>query len=284
MQFEDVLKDAYRDEFGRMAGMAMFPYFQKEIEIVCAPEVTPEYVQKTLGWLAEIDEKCMKEICRFASYYLQDELEHTSIGELMDEGAQHLESPLDVLKYMEFGLLKIEEPEDPNLPALNLGGGCDWREDEGIQCLIRDGQVIYLGLWNDCSVWGRHYGDDDQYLSNYVLYESREERKARTAERLKNKPLEQFCHLEIPMSSPIRKFVEMKLASMEECTRKEAWEKFEHTLLFEFMKDYPELVAENADFLYRCFCIEREKGPGDMAEYIETTCKWSFIEAKKSEG
>ncbi len=277
MQFSDVLKGADRNEFEQIEGKALFPYFQKEIDVFCSPKVSPEYVQKTLEWLSEIDKTRMEEICRYASYYLRDELENTNVGDLMDQGAQHLESPLDVLNYMEFSFLTIEEPEDLEIPVLNLGGGCDWREDEGIQCLIRNGQIIYIGLWNDYSVWGKYYLNDDQYLSNYVLYERREELRSKAAERLKRKPLEKHCHLEIPMNSPIRTFVEIKLMNMEKCTIREAWARFEKTLLFEFMKDYPELVAEGSDFLYRCFCIEQEQGPGDMAEYIEKSCKWSFI-------
>ncbi len=267
MEYQDVLQDVHQDEFGRTAGMALFPCFQREIEIFCDSGVSPEYVQKSLEWLREVDGKLMEKICKYASYYLQDELENTSVGELMDEGAQHLESPMDVLNYMEFSFLNIEMPENPNLPVLNLGGGCDWRE-EGLQCLIVDWKVVYLGSWNDYSVWWTHYLDDDQYLSNYVLYERRAELQAKVAERLKQEPPEPFPHLEIPMNAPIRKFVEFDLALMEKCTSKEAWTKIENMLLFEFMKDYPKLLEESFDFLYCCYCIERDRGPGDMAQHL----------------
>ena len=278
MRWEDVLRDAQRDKFGNMVGKALFPYFQTDIEVACEPEVTPEYASRSLAWLGELGGERMKEICRYASFYLQDQLECTSVGELLDEGVQDLKGPLDILEYMGFHTLDIENPEDPELPVLNLGGWCDWQEDEGLQCLIKDWKVLYLGTWNDCSVWQSHYLNDDQYLSNYVLYERRAELQAKAAERLKSSPPEPFPHLEIPMSSPIRKFVEFKLALTEQCSSKEAWTRLENTLLFEFMRDYPKLAEESFDFLYRCFCIERDEGGADMAGFLAEQRDYLFTD------
>lgn len=276
MRYGNVLRDALEDEFGNIVGKALFPYFQKEIELVCAPGVSPEYVRKSLEWLGQLDGKRMEEICRYASYYLQDELENTGVGELLDEGVQHLKGPLDILQYMDFCTLDIEAPKDPALPVLNLGGWCAWREDEGLQCLLRDWKVVYLGAWDNCSVWQSYYLDDDQYLSNYVLYERRDELRAKAAERLRNAPPEPLPHLEIPMNSPIRKFVEFKLAAMERCGSREAWAKFENTLLFSFMQDYPKLAEESFDFLYRSFCMERDESSGDMAGFLAEHCDYLF--------
>lgn len=277
MTFDEVLIGAEENAFGQMCGFAPFPYFQRNIEVSCGEGVTPEYAAKSLQWLAEVDDALMREICQYALYYLQDTLEATSIGDLLDEDIQHIREPLEILRYMEFGTLDIDAPEDPDLPVLNLGGGCDWQEDEGLQCLIREGHVIYLGSWNGLDIWHSPCLYEEDYLCNYVFYPRREELRARAAERLAQQPVKVIPHLEIPLNSPIRRFVEGALARLEGCTAEEAWAKIEGTLLFEFLQDYPQLLEESDAFKYRCFCIERERGPGDMAQYIEEHCKWDLF-------
>lgn len=185
LRFEDILINAGIDESGRVTGYAEFPYFHKQIEVTCDEGVTAEYVAQSIRWLAEVDEALVREICQYALYYLQDELESTSKGELQGQDIQHIQEPLEVLLYMEFDSLDIKIPKEPEIPVLNLSGGCDWQEDEGLQCLIKNGRVVCMGSWNDEDVWDERLLNDDKYLSNYVLYPKREELRQKAAERLK---------------------------------------------------------------------------------------------------
>ncbi len=77
-----LLKNSYKNEFGETEGTAFFPYFNKEITVICRKGVSPEYAQKCLKYLAEIDEGFILQICKCAEFYLKDTLENTSIGEL----------------------------------------------------------------------------------------------------------------------------------------------------------------------------------------------------------
>ncbi len=272
MQFEDILIGAGEDEFGNMCGFAPFPYFQRNIEVTCEDGVTPEYAAKSLQWLAQVDEALIREICQYACYYLQDTLERTSVGELLDEEIQHIQDPMEILRYMDLGMLHISEPLDPGIPVLNLSGGCDWREDEGLQCLIREGRTVYLGSWNDLDIWRSPCLGEENYLFNYIYYPRRDELRARTAERLAEHPVKVIPHLEIPMSSPLRHFIEGPFARLEGCSEEEAWARIENTLLFEFLQEYPRLMEESDLFRHRCFCMERDQGPGEMAQYLAEHC------------
>lgn len=272
MQFEDILIGAGEDEFGNMCGFAPFPYFQRNIEVTCEDGVTPEYAAKSLQWLAQVDEALIREICQYACYYLQDTLERTSVGELLDEEIQHIQDPMEILRYMDLGMLHISEPLDPGIPVLNLSGGCDWREDEGLQCLIREGRTVYLGSWSDLDIWRSPCLGEENYLFNYIYYPRRDELRARTAERLAEHPVKVIPHLEIPMSSPLRHFIEGPFARLEGCSAEEAWARIENTLLFEFLQEYPRLMEESDLFWHRCFCMERDQGPGEMAQYLAEHC------------
>ncbi len=272
MQFEDILIGAGEDEFGNMCGFAPFPYFQRNIEVTCEDGVTPEYAAKSLQWLAQVDEALIREICQYACYYLQDTLERTSVGELLDEEIQHIQDPMEILRYMDLGMLHISEPLDPGIPVLNLSGGCDWREDEGLQCLIREGRTVYLGSWSDLDIWRSPCLGEENYLFNYIYYPRRDELRTRTAERLAEHPVKVIPHLEIPMSSPLRHFIEGPFARLEGCSEEEAWARIENTLLFEFLQEYPRLMEESDLFRHRCFCMERDQGPGEMAQYLAEHC------------
>ena len=272
MQFEDILIGAGEDEFGNMCGFAPFPYFQRNIEVTCEDGVTPEYAAKSLQWLAQVDEALIREICQYACYYLQDTLECTSVGELLDEEIQHIQDPMEILRYMDLGMLHISEPLDPGIPVLNLSGGCDWREDECLQCLIREGRTVYLGSWSDLDIWRSPCLGEENYLFNYIYYPRRDELRTRTAERLAEHPVKVIPHLEIPMSSPLRHFIEGPFARLEGCSEEEAWARIENTLLFEFLQEYPRLMEESDLFRHRCFCMERDQGPGEMAQYLAEHC------------
>ena len=272
MQFEDILIGAGEDEFGNMCGFAPFPYFQRNIEVTCEDGVTPEYAAKSLQWLAQVDEALIREICQYACYYLQDTLERTSVGELLDEEIQHIQDPMEILRYMDLGMLHISEPLDPGIPVLNLSGGCDWREDEGLQCLIREGRTVYLGSWSDLDIWRSPCLGEENYLFNYIYYPRRDELRARAAEHLAEHPVKVIPHLEIPMSSPLRHFIEGPFARLEGCSAEEAWARIENTLLFEFLQEYPRLMEESDLFRHRCFCMERDQGPGEMAQYLAEHC------------
>lgn len=268
LRFEDILINVGTDEFDRVTGYAEFPYFHKQIEVICDEGVTAEYAARSIGWLAEVDEALVREICQYALYYLQEELESTSKGELLDEDIQHIREPLEVLRYMEFGSLDIKVPREPGTPVLNLSGSCDWQEDEGLHCLIKNGRVVYMGSWNDEDVWDERLLNDDRYLSNYVLYPQREALRQKAAERLKQNPPKKIPHLEFAMNSPVRKFVEFLLAGAEHCTPEEAWAKLEKTRLMVLLQEDSSLAREDASLLYRCYCMERDLGAVDMEIYL----------------
>ncbi len=268
LRFEDILINAGIDEFDRVTGYVEFPYFHKQIEVICDEGVTAEYAAQSIRWLAEVDEALVREICQYALYYLQDELESTSIGELLPEDIQHIQEPLEVLRYMEFGSLDIKIPKDSEIPVLNLSGGCDWQEDEGLHCLIKNGHVVYMGSWNDEDVWDERLLNDDNYLFNYVLYPQREVLQQKVAERLKQNPPKKIPHLEFAMNSPVRKFVEFLLAGAEHCTPEEAWAKLDGTRLMVLLQEDSSLAWEDASLLYRCYCMERDLGAVDMEVYL----------------
>jgi len=280
-----LLKNSYKNEFGETEGTAFFPYFNKEITVICREGVPSAYMEKCLKYLEEADEELILQICKYAEFYLKDTLENTSIGELYyDEGEPFPhDNLLAMLQYFTFETLYIDTPPaftEDSFKVLNLCGGCDWEEDEGIQCLVKNGEVIYVGGFNAWSVW-RDYSKD--YIGNYVLYEKRDElRKIVAAERMKEDSwrIERFVGWRDRGLAAVHKleyFTDNILSAKENVDPKKATKILEETYLFQMMNEYPQLLEESIDFWYECYSIEKEKDIGELVKYISENCEWDLF-------
>lgn len=261
------LKNTYLNECNEIEGIAFFPYFKKEITVVCCKGVTPEY----------------------AEFFLKDTLENTSVGELEDGEAFSYVNPLDLLQYFSFNTLYIDEPpefidQSSEINVLNLSGSCDWREDDGIQCLVKNGEVLYLGDFEVLNVWSDH---SKNYYGNYVLYENLCE-KRRTWRKL---TVEEAREIDVGRTQrffdhwnakdrlkthKLKKFVDI-LASKEKLDFKNAIEVLEDSYMYQLMNEYPQLLEESIDFWYECFCIEKEKDIGELMAYICENIQWDMF-------
>lgn len=283
------LRNIYKNEFNEIEGIAFFPYFDKEITVVCRKGVTPEYAEKCLKYLEEVDDALIFQICKYAEFFLKDTLENTSVGELEDGEAFPYDNPLDLLRYFSFCTLYIDEPpesiaESSEINVLNLSGSCDWREDDGIQCLVKNEEVLYLGDFEVLNVWHDY---SENYYGNYVLYESLCE-KRKTWRKLTTEEAREINvgrtqsffdywnardHLK---THKLKNFVDT-LALNENLDFKGAIEVLEDSYLYQLMKEYPLLLEESIDFWYECFCIEKEKDTGELMAYICENVQWDMF-------
>ncbi len=242
-------------------------------------------MDKCLGYLEKVDERLILQICKYAENYLNDILINTSIGELYydeEEPFPH-DDLLGMLQYFSFEILYIDEPPqsmNASFEVLNLYGGCDWQEDEGIQCLVKKGEVIFLGGYNNFSVW-KDYSKD--YIGNYVLYEKRSEFSKIAAKQIQDKDnwkSERFTRWIDKGIATVHKlecFADEILAVREDMEPKKATIIFEDTYLFQMMEEYSKLLEESLEFWYKCYCVEKEEGIGELVKYISETCQWNLF-------
>ena len=277
------LLNSSKNEFDEIEGTAYFPYFDEKITVICRGNVTAEYVETCLQYLEKVDETLMLQICKYASYFLKDKLENTSIGDAGGEEAFPYDNLLDLQQYFHFGILYIDAPPEPvaetsKVNVLNLSGGCDWWEDEGLQCLVKDGEVVYLGYFNGLNIWRSRY--DEDYIGNYVLYERRDELRTKAAEKSSEEDdswrIQRFTRYRDTVFSAAHKlecFIDEHLAPKENMEPKETSERFEASYLYQLMAEYPKLLEESVDFWYACYCLEQEQGIGELMRYICENCQ-----------
>lgn len=280
------LNNIYKNKYNQVEGVVFFPYFNKEIDVVCENGVSSEYAENCLEYLEQVDEALILKICRYAEFFLKDMLENTSVGEIGEENPFKYNTLLDLLQYFSFETLHIEAlPESvadsSEINVLNLSGGCDWREDEGLQCLVKNGEVIYFGTYNAYSVWRDSYSQD--YIGNYVLYERRDELRKKAAKNVKEKDywnIQRFVRWRdkgLEACHKLEYFADKVLAPKENVDIKEATRILENSYLYQLMNGYPKLLDESIDFWYECYCIEKEKDAGELVMYISENCEWDMF-------
>lgn len=282
------LHDSFINEFGQMEGTAFFPYFSKDITVICRKGVSPEYTEKCLGYLEEVDDALMLQICKYAEFFLKDKLENTSVGELGDEEAFPYDELLDLLQYISFETLYIEEPPESIKDAsetkvLNLAGGCEWWEDEGLQCLVRDGKVVYLGYFEDFSVWGDY---SEMYIGNYVLYEGYRERLLEYKRNMvvttgdgQTRTQSFYDHWNEKGFLVRQKITDLvnHISAKESISFGEAVITLEDTYFYQLMNEFPQILEEDVDFWYDCYCVEKETDAGELMRYICENCEWDLF-------
>lgn len=163
----EFIKNLHENDFGELEGDVYFKYFDKIIQVEIEEGVQEPYVHKQIDYLNSISDSLISDICKFSFMFCKDEIKAYP-DKKYPEGLTEINKVEDVLNYMSIEKIRIElcEEENENIKVLNLSGYCDWDEENGIQWIIKDDAVVYVGKWDDLSIW---YSNMDSTITNYVL-------------------------------------------------------------------------------------------------------------------
>lgn len=164
-----VIKNLKENEFGEMEGEVYFNAIKQDITIYFEKEVPMDYVEKQVAYLQSLDEKVIRQLCYYSDLFRKEEMEEYPDKDY-SEGMDQIDDLLDLFDYMCITALTIEMYKDESVKemrVLNLSGGCDWDEENGIQWLIKEDEVVYVGAYDGLSIWYSPYEQND--LFNYAL-------------------------------------------------------------------------------------------------------------------
>ncbi|CAM3932678.1 DUF6985 domain-containing protein [Mesobacillus zeae] len=153
-----MLEEFYQEDDG-MSGTVYSKLFDQNLDVWIEENVSNEYAISCIESLNSMNSSLVDDICKAAIAYCED------FCEMVGQQPPAIERIRDVLHYIEFGTMNIEEPEDDKIPVVHLGGGCEWEQEHGIELIIRNGELIYLGAYNGEWAWGEpdHYESDYNY-------------------------------------------------------------------------------------------------------------------------
>ena len=112
-----------------------------EIDVDLYGDVPIEYAEKCVEAMNSMSEDLVDAICRAAKQYCLEYLDAVGGAELNEINltipVNENTPPREMLKYQ-------------------LSGNCDWEEEHGIEIVILDDRLVYLGEFTDESPWTDH--------------------------------------------------------------------------------------------------------------------------------
>ena len=172
-----VIRDLQVKPLGKVSmyieGKVYCKLWDKEIDVDLYDDVPLEYAEKCAEAMNSMSDDLIDAICRAAKKYCLDFLD--AVG-----GAEENEidltipvnentPPLEMLKCFEVGSLIVDAPEDSSRIGYQLSGNCDWEEEHGIEIVVLDGKLVYLGEFADESPWTDH--SEESWNSAVDIYE-----------------------------------------------------------------------------------------------------------------
>ncbi len=159
-----VIKDLKVQTIGKnityIHGSVYCKLWDKEIDVDVYDDVSLDYVEKCAESMNSMPDTLVDAICRAAKKYCLDFLDAIGGAEEndieltvpVDENTQ----PIEMLKCFDAGTLLVDPPMDPSKAGYHLSGNCDWEEEHGIEIVILDDKLVYLGEFSDESPWIDH--------------------------------------------------------------------------------------------------------------------------------
>lgn len=132
-------------EFG-LEWEVCFPLFKKFIALAVDGE-SSEYAEQCAEHLKDLSESLVVAICLASVRYCDDFL--VAIG----EPKINFKLPRDVKVQCHPRVLMVPYPEVASEPVVHLELDCDWEEEHGMEWLIRDGRLLYVGAFHGEDPW-----------------------------------------------------------------------------------------------------------------------------------
>jgi hypothetical protein len=123
------------------SGKMQFVLFNKEIE-VALDGGTIDYAEKCAKYLNELSENVIQDLCAASIRYCH------AIQKVNGTAPQIFQSPKDVLRHINPSLLIVPELVDITELIIHLELNCTWEVEHGMEWIIRNDKLLYVGAFN----------------------------------------------------------------------------------------------------------------------------------------
>lgn len=124
-----------------------FALFEKYINLYNWDGASSEYEYACATYLNNLSDAVIDHLCEAAIRYCNDFL--YAIG----EAPKQFETSRDVLALIYPSSLSIPNPEGRNEPVIHMELNCEWEEEHGMEWVVRDDRVLYVGAYNGEDPW-----------------------------------------------------------------------------------------------------------------------------------
>lgn len=122
--------------------------YDKFIGLLVHEGANVEFANACAGLLNELPDPVIDHLCRASVRYCTEFL--SQVG----EPAMKFDSMRSVLDRIDPRFLIVPAPDEAGKPVVHMELNCDWDEEHGLEWLIRDGAVLYVGGYTGCQEYG----------------------------------------------------------------------------------------------------------------------------------
>ncbi|HEX3047590.1 MAG TPA: hypothetical protein VHY08_22755 [Bacillota bacterium] len=140
-------------------GEVYFKLFNQYIKLYSWNGAGIGYIEKCAGYLNSLSDEIIDRLCEASIRYCNGFCD--DVGEELKE----FMNIRDVLKLIQPNGLCIPKPRDENTPVIDLELNCDWEEEHGMQWIIRNDRVLYVGSYDGVNPW-EDFTEEDEW--NYA--------------------------------------------------------------------------------------------------------------------
>lgn len=144
------------NDCNEMIGEIFCECLKNKIQIVYDKKLSIEFINRAVAQFNKLYFVLLNDLCKYTTSYCIDTIKKYPDVEYKKE-LYEIETSLDILNYIQIDELKIQD--DKGSIVFNIAGGCDWSDVKGIQWIIKDKKIVYVGPWYDFEVWSPDLDD-----------------------------------------------------------------------------------------------------------------------------
>jgi len=145
----ELIRNLREGEFG-LEGESYFQRFSTYIKVYADEEANEAYIKICAAYMNSLESNIIEALCKASIRYCDDVLKMTGQAERV------FSQPCDVLQLIQPSSLIVPDPENGSDPVVHLELECEWEDEHGMEWLVRDGEVLYVGSFNDVNEWGNY--------------------------------------------------------------------------------------------------------------------------------
>jgi hypothetical protein len=143
----DLVRNIHEGDYGQ-EGEVYFSLFEKYITLFNWHGADDTYVMKCAHSLNNLSEVVIDHLCIASIRYCNDFLAGTG------QEPKQFNTSRDILPLIYPSSLSVPNTKDPAIPVIHMELNCEWEEEHGMEWIIRNDKVLYVGAYNGSDPWG----------------------------------------------------------------------------------------------------------------------------------
>lgn len=144
---QPLIRNVSSEGFWPLQGEVFVTLFDRYIEFAVEDAASIEYVEKCARYLNGLDASVIDSLCQACIRYCNDFLSMTG------QDIKEFSAARDVLKLVSPSALIVPNEDVPGKPVIHMELNCDWEIEHGMEWIIRDQKVLYVGGFNGSDPW-----------------------------------------------------------------------------------------------------------------------------------